>query len=109
MLKWYYLQMTFKCYVFVEDTDCLLYTLTLTLALNPAHTLPLPPGNGRSLLCTRACYTVYTNFLQFLWQPNPTSNPIQSNPIPGWGYMVTGLRHPPHPTTLKLLTNFQAT
>ena len=41
-------------------------TMTPTLALNPAHTLPLPPGNGRSLLCTRACYTVYTNFLQFL-------------------------------------------
>ena len=32
----------------------------------------------------------------------------QPNFSPGWGYMVIGLRHH-NPTTLKLLSNFQAT
>ena len=49
-----------------------------------------------------------------LWQPNPTYNLTQPNPIqpnPGWGYTVTGLKPPPHPTPhhLKLLTQFQVT
>ena len=33
-------------------------------------------------------------------QPNiqPNFNPIQPNFYPGWGYMITGLRHHHHPT-----------
>ena len=31
--------------------------------------------------------SVLSNIKSILWQPNP----IQSNPIPGWGYTVKGL------------------
>ena len=36
---------------------------------------------------------------------NPTQLPTQSNPILGWGYTVTGLKHhppPPQPSRIKL-------